>query len=117
MRRNDDQIELIPDDMIPVPARRMRDNVAIAHGTKFLPIAPGAKSVPCNRCGKAIYFATHPTTKRPHPVTINVEQGIEPTRTTWGQGLSHYADCPDVLNDRAHPMAGFKRRVHDDRRR
>lgn len=106
MRRNDDQLDLIPDEMIPL--KRLGDN-AVKREAKFIPIPPGAKPVQCRYCGRWIYIAAHPTTKRPHPVTIDVAQGIEPTRTTFGQGVSHKADCPDAENDRAHPHAGFRR--------
>jgi hypothetical protein len=109
VRRNDEQLDLIPEEMIPL--KRLRDN-AIARGASFIPIPPGSKPIQCRYCGKMIYLAPHPTTKKPHPVTIHFEQGIEPTRTTFGQGMTHKAECPDAINDRAHPHAGMKRRFH-----
>lgn len=109
MTHDDHQLDLIPNELIPL--KRLGDN-AVKREAKFIPIPPGAKPVHCKYCGDLIYIAAHPTTRRPHPVTINVAQGIEPTRTTFGQGVSHKADCKDAENDRAHPLAGVRRRFH-----
>jgi hypothetical protein len=84
-------LELITDEMLP--PRRLRDNVAIAHGTILIPIAPGSHEHQCT-CGEFIYFGLHPSTKRPHPISIKHDLAIRPTPTTAGQGVSHIPDCP-----------------------
>ena len=63
---------------------------------KFLHIKPGTPATPCKHCGRSIYLVAHPTTKRPHPVSLSHALAVAPTKATWGLGTTHYADstCP-----------------------
>lgn len=60
----------------------------------LIPIPAGTHQTHCTSCGQAIYFATHPATGRPHPVSTNSDDAREPTPTEPGAGLSHFSDCP-----------------------
>lgn len=93
MRQDDStQIDLITEEMIP--PRRLRDNVRLARQTLFIKIPPGSKPQICS-CGDSIYWSLHPTSGKPHPVSIKHVQAVAPTSTTCGEGISHIPDCPD----------------------
>lgn len=76
------------------------------------PIPSGTPAAKCRgpHCGRAIYHVLHPNTRRPHPVSVNAEIDaacIEPTATSPGLGISHFADCPDAASFRKpKPKAG-----------
>lgn len=89
--RDTETLELIPDDMLP--PRRLRDNVGIARRLVLISIPAGSREHQCT-CGDFIYFALHPSTKKPHPVSLKHDQAIRPTPTTCGQGVSHVPECP-----------------------
>ena len=112
MERDEDQIDLITDDMIPLASRRMRDGVKVARERLFIKIEAGSKPVLCS-CGEYIYFALHPNTGNPHPVSLKNDQAVSPTETTWGEGVSHIPDCPDR---EIHLKLAHMRRLRDRRR-
>lgn len=76
------------------------------------PIPSGTPAAKCRglNCGRTIYHVLHPTTRRPHPVSVNPEKDpacVAPTATTPGLGISHFADCPDAAQFRKpKPKAG-----------
>lgn len=55
----------------------------------------------CSSCGQSIYFAPHPGTGRPHPVSVAHEDAKEPTPFADGRGISHFSDCPTADQHRA----------------
>lgn len=112
MKRDEDQIDLITDDMIPLASRRMRDGVKVTRERLFIKIEPGSKPVLCS-CGEYIYFGTHPNTGNSHPVSLRHDQAVSPTETTWGEGVSHIPDCPDR---EIHLKVAHMRRLRDRRR-
>lgn len=76
---------------------------------RWIPIAPGSSATPCDilrgiegagphTCTAMIYFSpvSRKTGKR-QPVSMNHPAALHPTGTTWGQGVTHYADCPDAI--------------------
>lgn len=72
----------------PVPAARRRVPTLIL-------IPPKTKVSTCKRCKKPIFWVERQP--RPHPVSVNVavnEGCLMPSGTTWGQGVSHFEDCP-----------------------
>jgi hypothetical protein len=83
-------LPLIPDDELPPP--RLRTNVAIARGTVMIPIPPGTRQFQCS-CGAFVYWGIHPSTKRPHVVSMRHVHAVHPTSTTFGEGITHFADC------------------------
>lgn len=99
-------LDLITDDVLP--PKRLRDNVAIARGTVLIPIPPGTRQFQCS-CGAMVYWGTHPSTKRPHVVSMQHVQAVHPTSTTCGQGITHYADCPDRDQHRRKAQARLLR--------
>lgn len=86
MRADPETLDLLTEEPLPPP--RPRERVTV-----FIPIAAGARQVRCT-CGDFIFWGVHPTTHNPHPVSMKHAQAIAPTSTTWGQGITHYADCP-----------------------
>jgi hypothetical protein len=63
----------MPEQMIPIPARTSPSN--------------------CRKCSQLIYWVSHPSSGRPHPVSIEHEDAIAPGREFEGKGISHFADC------------------------
>jgi hypothetical protein len=62
---------------------------------QFIPISPTAQLRKCRFCPKMIYLSPHPTTKRPHPIAVDTHPAsYPPSGKMYGQGVSHYADCP-----------------------
>lgn len=110
--RDNSQLDLISDDMIPLASRRMRDGVKPARQQLFIKIAAGEKPILCS-CGEYIYFAPHPNTGNSHPVSLKHDQAVAPTETTWGEGISHIPDCPDR---EIHLRVASMRRLRDRRR-
>lgn len=56
----------------------------------------------CSSCGQDIWWIEHtrkPKNKadhpapRPLPISIKHVLGVAPTHTTFGRGISHFADC------------------------
>ncbi len=77
----------------------------IEKGTGMYLIPAGTQPSECSSCRQRIYFVEHtPKPKRkgdvprskPLPISLKHVLAIEPTRTTWGRGISHHADCPDA---------------------
>ncbi len=66
----------------------------------LLPIPAGTTPTACKSCGQTMYFAPHPTTGRPHPISIMHANAVEPTATEGGFGISHFADCPSAAQHR-----------------
>lgn len=87
--RDTETLDLIPDDMLPPP----RLQVAPARKLILISIPANSREHQCT-CGEFIYFALHPSTKNPHPVSLKHDMAIRPTSTTCGQGVSHIPDCP-----------------------
>jgi hypothetical protein len=71
--------------------------------THWIPIPARTKQTHCSSCGQAIYFAEHPATGRPHPVSTNLEDAEEPTPFADGRGISHFSDCPSADQHRSRP--------------
>lgn len=71
----------MPNQMIPIPAR-----------------TPASS---CRSCGQKIYWVSHPSSGRNHPVSIEHEDAEAPTSLLEGQGISHFADCPNADQHRS----------------
>lgn len=57
-------------------------------------VPAGARVTQCKGCGKYVYYITTRAGK-PMPVDTSVSVGgTEPTDTTAGRGISHFANCP-----------------------
>jgi hypothetical protein len=80
--------------------------VTIVEGIKgFFAIPAGTHPSVCRLCGRGpIYWITHtgkPSKKYPKgktsklPIAINDPRAMAPTPETFGQGYSHFADCPE----------------------
>lgn len=71
----------------------------------FFAIPAGTHPSVCRLCGKGpIYWIEHigkPSKKYPEgkkstlPIAIGDPRAKAPTSDTWGQGYSHFADCPE----------------------
>lgn len=59
-----------------------------------IPIPAGSPADECRGCGAVMYWAPHPTTGRPHPVSIAFDGARAPSATEPGEGHSHFSDCP-----------------------
>lgn len=71
-----------------------------------IPIPKGTRSEACRsaKCGARVYWAPHPSTGKPHIVSVNptlLAGAKEPTPYEDGLGVSHWADCKDPINFRA----------------
>lgn len=66
----------------------------------LLPIPAKTRATSCSSCQQRIYFAPHPTTGRPHPISVQHPNAVEPTATDGGFGISHFADCPTAAQHR-----------------
>lgn len=71
----------------------------------LIPIPARTPQSHCSSCGQAIYFAPHPGTGRPHPVSVNHEEAEEPTPFAEGCGISHFIDCPTADQHRSRPAS------------
>lgn len=71
----------------------------------MIPIPARTAQTHCSSCGQAIYFAPHPATGRPHPVSTQHDEAEEPTPFADGQGISHFSDCPTADQHRSRPTA------------
>lgn len=72
-------------------------------GARFIPIPARTPASTCRGCSEEIFFVKHPSTGRPHPVSI-AEEGCEaPTPLLDGQGLSHFSNCPAADRFRGKP--------------
>lgn len=71
--------------------------------SQFIPIPARTPQTHCSSCGQAIWFAPHPATGRPHPVSTNHEDAEEPTPFSDGRGISHFSDCPTADQHRSKP--------------
>jgi hypothetical protein len=67
----------------------------------LIPIPARTPQTHCSSCGQAIWFAPHPGTGRPHPISTNHEDAEEPTPFADGRGISHFGDCPTADQHRA----------------
>jgi hypothetical protein len=71
---------------------------------RWIPIPPGQIGTPCRSCGQLIYFSEeNPKTRKKSPVSIKHASAFAPTSTTYGQGISHFADCPHAAQHRKAP--------------
>jgi hypothetical protein len=59
----------------------------------LLPIPAGTKPQKCFSCGQRMFWAKHPKTGNPHPISVAHANAVEPTATEGGFGISHFADC------------------------
>lgn len=66
----------------------------------LIPIPARTPAARCRSCGQEIYFAPHPSTGRMHPVSVEHEDAERPTSLSEGQGISHFADCPNADHHR-----------------
>lgn len=80
--------------------------------SSLIPIPARTPQSHCSSCGQVIYFAPHPGTGRPHPVSVNHEEAEEPTPFAEGRGISHFSDCPTADQHRSRPAS----RTHDGAR-
>jgi len=62
----------------------------------LVPIPAGAREARCRSCGAPIYWVATKNGKRmPVEVTVRHDFRCEvPTHDRWGQGVSHFASCP-----------------------
>jgi hypothetical protein len=63
----------------------------------LVPIPAGTPETACRSCRTPVYFVTHHRTKNLLPVEVNAALDLRcrrPTHDTWGQGISHFASCP-----------------------
>jgi hypothetical protein len=67
----------------------------------MIPIPARTSPSRCRSCGQTIYWATHPSSGRAHPVSIEHEDAEAPTGLVDGQGISHFADCPNANDHRS----------------
>jgi hypothetical protein len=75
----------------------------------FLPIRPGTIARKCRYCPKFIYLSPHPSTGKLHPIAIDTDvRSYGPTSTTVGQGITHYADCPNAPFKRARRILDIR---------
>lgn len=79
----------------------------------LIPIPARTPQAHCSSCGQAIYFAPHPATGRPHPISTNHEDAEEPTPFADGCGISHFSDCPTADQHRGGSRG---RTVHEGAR-
>lgn len=61
-----------------------------------IPAGTPASQCRSRACRATIYWIAHPTTGRLHPVDCAYPDGAAPTATEDGQGVSHFATCPDA---------------------
>jgi hypothetical protein len=59
----------------------------------MLTIPARTKPRQCASCGQRIFWINHPSSGRPHPVSVKHEDAMEPTMLDDGKGISHFADC------------------------
>lgn len=62
----------------------------------------GAAVSHCRSCHAPVYWVRTPS-GRPMPVSVNTDvaaECVEPTMTTVGRGISHFADCPNASQHR-----------------
>lgn len=71
--------------------------------TRYIPIPAGTPATQCKTCPATLYFASHPSSGKNHPVSIDTKSFPEakaPTSTEAGQGGSHFIDCPNAKDHR-----------------
>ena len=68
--------------------------------THLIPIHPGTPVSRCRSCHQPMYWAPHPVTGKQHPVSVKHAEAVEPTGIEYGQGISHFADCPNAEQHR-----------------
>lgn len=75
----------------------------------FFGIPPGTRLSRCDSCHAEIYWIQHeckPKRKGEKgkisrlPISLKEPRAYKPTDDQWGQGISHFADCP--FADRHH---------------
>lgn len=75
----------------------------------FFAIPAGTPPSRCDSCRQRIYWIRHegkPKRKGEQgkisrlPISVHEPRATEPTDDQWGQGISHFADCP--FADRHH---------------
>ena len=65
-------------------------------------IPPATPAARCRSCNAVVYWVRTPA-GRPMPVSVNTDvaaECVEPTMTTVGRGISHFADCPNASQHR-----------------
>lgn len=62
----------------------------------LIPIPKGTPEAKCRSCQQLIFWSPHPTSGRNHPVSVADPDAKKPTKTEDGQGISHFADCPNA---------------------
>lgn len=65
----------------------------------FFHVPAGTSSATCRSCQATIYWILTAASKR-MPVDCAIEGGAPPTATSGGQGLSHFATCPQASEHR-----------------
>jgi hypothetical protein len=79
--------------------------VTIERDTKLFLIPPGTARSFCKWCAQPIYWIEHqckPKRKgevgaiKPLPISLGHVLAQEPTKTTWGKGICHFADCSAI---------------------
>ena len=64
----------------------------------WLDVPKGTRASQCGgpTCKAVVFWISHPSTGRAHPVDCDVDGGAEPTARDAGRGVSHFATCPDA---------------------
>jgi hypothetical protein len=60
----------------------------------WFPVPAGTPAASCRSCDEEVYWITT-ANDRKMPVDCTVEGGHAPTDRDPGQGVSHFATCPD----------------------
>lgn len=87
----------------------------IEKATGLYLIPAGTQRSACESCRQDIYWIEHtrkPKNRadhpgpRPLPISLKHVLAIAPTHTTYGRGISHFADCPNAARHKKHaPIA------------
>lgn len=81
----------------------------IERETHLFIIPPGTPRSFCKYCSQPIFWIEHeckPKRKgesgavKRLPISLKHALGLEPTRTTWGRGINHHADCAAIAAKR-----------------
>jgi hypothetical protein len=82
--------------------------------SSLIPIPARTPQSACRSCGQSIYWAPHPATGRPHPISTNDDEAEEPTPFHPGQGISHFTDCEFADQHRAPRATAPVRQLRRD---
>ena len=64
-------------------------------------VPAGTLPKPCASCGKAVYWITHEGARGKSRIPVSIdEKGWTPNQVGAGEGISHFADCPNAAQHR-----------------